>query len=239
MKETIYTIPLTEALENTNECIFCHLEDKMEQEQIAYALGPAMMEPDYRILSNEKGFCRRHTHKLSKAQKALPFALVLDTRMDEVLRVLKQNKPTATKSGFFSGKKTKTEELTRAVCSLTKTCLVCERIDATMEKFFKTFWYLFDKETDFQQRILDGNGFCLHHFGTLLSSAGDYLSGAKRERYTGALYDTQMRALEQTKKEIHGFVKQFDYRSNEEDRKGPKNAHLLCAARLSRSFERD
>ena len=104
MKETIYTIPLSEALEANDECAFCFLEDKLEKEQIEYALGPAMMEPDYRILSNEKGFCRRHIEKMARAKKALPLALVLDTRADEVLKILESVRPEEGKGGLF-GKK--------------------------------------------------------------------------------------------------------------------------------------
>ena len=94
MKETIYTIPLSESLEQDSECPFCYLENKLESEQIDYCLGPAMMEPDHRILSNTKGYCRRHMDQLAGAKRALPFALVLDTRMDEVIQTLEDARGT-------------------------------------------------------------------------------------------------------------------------------------------------
>lgn len=238
MKETIYTIPLTEALEENCQCAFCFLEDKLEKEQVEYALGPAMMEPDYRILSNEKGFCRRHMEKLAKSKRALPFALVLDTRTDEVIKLLESVRPAGNKGGFFSKKTSDSEKLTDLADSLTDSCLVCERIQSTMDKFCDTFWYLYDKEADFKGRVLSGKGFCLHHFAQLLKTM-KRISGAKRETYAEELYNLQMKNLRKTKEDVHGFVKQFDYRSDKENWQGPKDAHLLCAARLSGSFERD
>ncbi|MBQ3181162.1 MAG: hypothetical protein IJB50_00145 [Clostridia bacterium] len=89
MVESVYTIPLTEALDEDCDCLFCYLEEKIEREQIEYALGAAMMEPDFRILSNEKGYCRHHVGMMARAKKALPLALVLDTRCDEVLKKIK------------------------------------------------------------------------------------------------------------------------------------------------------
>ena len=238
MKEAIYTIPLTEALDENCECMFCFLSDKLEREQVEYALGPAMMEPDYRIQSNAKGFCRRHIEKMSKAKKALPLALVLDTRSDEVIRLLKAVAPEGGRGGLFSSKKTGSERLTETARELVKTCLVCERIENTTQKFYRTFWYLYGKEPDFRQRVLSGKGFCLPHFAGLLE-AMDKVSGGKKEVFARELFDSELKALEQMKEDVHGFAKQFDYRSDKENWKGPKDAHYLCAARLSGSIERD
>lgn len=237
MKETIYTIPLTEALEEPCECAFCFLEDKLESQQIEYALGPAMMEPDYRILSNEKGFCRRHIEKMARAKKALPLALVLDTRSDTVIEKLKAFDTKTEKHGLFKKKEKLAEALTETVNGLASTCLVCERIAATMNKFYHTFWYLYGKETDFREKVLSGKGFCLHHFAGLLSAMDKV--GGKKETFAAQLLELERKAFETMKEDVHGFVKQFDYRSNKENWQGKKDAHLLCAERLSGSFERD
>ncbi len=237
MKETIYTIPLTEAMEEDSQCAFCFLEDKLEQEQVEYALGPAMMEPDYRILSNEKGFCRRHVEKMARGKKALPLALVLDTRADEVIKILESVRPDAGKSGLFGKKENGYEKLSETAEKLSGTCLICERIRATLEKFYHTFWYLYGKEPDFKERVLSGKGFCLHHFAGLLSAMDK--TGGKKEQFAKELYEMEMKVLYNMKEDVHGFTKQFDYRADKENWQGPKDAHLLAAARLSQSFERD
>lgn len=233
MVESIYTIPLTDALSENCDCIFCYLEEKLEKEQVEYALGPAMMEPDFRVLSNEKGYCRHHIGMMAKKRRALPLALVLDTRCDEVLKKLKQSHNSFKKTKFFKKEKTLEDTLN----SLVGTCLVCERIEKTMQKFINTFWYLYGKEPEFRQRFLDGKGVCLPHFAKLISQSG--VCGAKKSIYEKELYDLEMKMLEHDKNEVHGYTKQFDYRSDKDDWKVKKDAHLNCAKRLSGRFERE
>ena len=60
MKEQIYTIPVNEVYDTDCECPLCELEKKLEKETLDYALGAAMMEPEFRMESNEKGFCNHH-----------------------------------------------------------------------------------------------------------------------------------------------------------------------------------
>ncbi|MBQ3119197.1 MAG: hypothetical protein IJC10_05505 [Clostridia bacterium] len=237
MVESIYTIPLTDALDQDCDCMFCYLEDKLEGEQIEYALGAAMMEPDFRILSNEKGYCRHHIGMMARAKSALPLALILDTRCDEVINQLKAVDFSA-KGGLFKKEKSPAEKLSEVVTKLDSTCLVCERIEHTMEKFANTFWYLYGKEPEFKKRFLESRGVCIHHFAKLMNALLN-VSGSKRDEFVRELYDLQMKVLENEKCEVQGFTKQFDYRSDKGEWKVARDAHLNCAARLSGSFERE
>ena len=88
MKETIYTIPVNEAYSVDCECPLCELEKKLETEAVQYSLGSAMMEPDYRILSNEKGYCNRHYNMMFNTENKLALALVLDTHLMEVRKTV-------------------------------------------------------------------------------------------------------------------------------------------------------
>ena len=49
------------------------------------ALGGAMMEPDTRIATNEKGFCPRHFAQLYDAQNRLSLALMTHTHLKDVM----------------------------------------------------------------------------------------------------------------------------------------------------------
>ncbi len=237
MIESIYTIPLTEAMDEHTDCMFCFLEGKLEREQIEYVLGAAMMEPDFRILSNEKGYCRHHIGMMARAKKALPLALVLDTRCAEVIKQL-EGVDLSANSGLLKKGKSAAEKLCDAVTKLDSTCLVCERIERTMEKFTNTFWYLYNKEPDFRKRFLESKGVCMHHFATLLKGL-ENVSGSKKDVFAKELYDLQMKVLRHEQSEVHGFVRQFDYRSDKNEWKVAKDAHLKCAARLSGGFERE
>ena len=63
--EQIYTIPVNEAFDAAAEkpelgCPFCALYRKLQNDELDIILGASMMEPDVRIQTNEKGFCKEH-----------------------------------------------------------------------------------------------------------------------------------------------------------------------------------
>lgn len=237
MVESIYTIPLTDAMDEDTPCMFCYLEEKLEQEQIEYALGAAMMEPDFRILSNEKGYCCHHAKMMVNAQKALPLALVNDTRCEEVLKNLK-SLDTSKKGGLFKKGQSFCDDFCQMSDALASTCLICERIEKTMEKFTNTFWYLYGKELDFRQKFLSGKGVCIHHLQGLTKALAN-VSAAKRETFAKELYELELKVLEHEKEQVHGFTKQFDYRSDKGEWNVARDAHILCAGRLSGFVKRD
>ena len=66
MKESIYTIPLTEVFEPKDGCPICRLRDILEKRMVDYITGAAMMELDVRIETNKKGFCLNHYNQMLK-----------------------------------------------------------------------------------------------------------------------------------------------------------------------------
>ncbi|MBE7064154.1 MAG: hypothetical protein E7390_10290, partial [Ruminococcaceae bacterium] len=60
MRDTIYTIPLTDVFEPKDGCPLCRLYDILEERCVEYIMGAAMMEPDVRVETNRLGFCRHH-----------------------------------------------------------------------------------------------------------------------------------------------------------------------------------
>lgn len=77
MKEQIYTIPVNEVYDTDCECPLCELEKKLEKETLDYALGAAMMEPEFRMESNEKGFATITVQCFSVCQTNLHCRLCL------------------------------------------------------------------------------------------------------------------------------------------------------------------
>ena len=107
MKEKIYTIPVNEAFDTECECPLCVLSSRLEAEAVEYALGAAMMEPDYRIVSNEKGYCNNHYKMLLEKPNKLSLTLTMDTHYDELLKKIISLKESAMemkdeKKGLFS-----------------------------------------------------------------------------------------------------------------------------------------
>ena len=56
MKEKLYTMELTDAVKAGDECLFCWLERKLEQENLEFVLGSSYMEGDIREETSIKGF---------------------------------------------------------------------------------------------------------------------------------------------------------------------------------------
>lgn len=84
MKEKLYTIELTDALNSRDECLFCWLERKLERENLEFVLGSSYMESDVREKTSEKGFCRNHTKMMYDYGNTLGNAWILKSRMEHM-----------------------------------------------------------------------------------------------------------------------------------------------------------
>lgn len=83
MEEKIYTIPVTEAFEKKDGCPFCRLRRDLENTERDLIMGASMMEPDIRIKTNARGFCRRHYKKMFDLNNRLSLALMLESHLKE------------------------------------------------------------------------------------------------------------------------------------------------------------
>ena len=86
MKEKIYTIPVNDAFRrNDRDCPLCVLREGLETQLLDYYLGPSLMEPDVRVSTNERGFCRTHANALhARENNRLGLGLMLHTRLTRV-----------------------------------------------------------------------------------------------------------------------------------------------------------
>ncbi len=188
MKEHNYTIPLTEALEAEVSCFLCKIEDELEERALEYYMGAAVMEPNVRIETNEKGFCRHHAEEMLEMPKKLPLLLALQTRLDAIEKNFKKEK----KPGRIPE----------------KTCAVCERAQGHMDKCLDNCLWLLKKEPDFLHKYMESEGVCLHHFHALSEKMGR----ADGELYT-QLHTHMEKKLEKLSADIDSFTRSFDYRN--------------------------
>ena len=77
-----------------------------------------MMEPEFRMESNEKGFCNHHCSMLFGMSNKLALSLVLDTHLEEIRKKLDTLKKSASalkkqKGGLF--KKTASADFSKAL----------------------------------------------------------------------------------------------------------------------------
>lgn len=139
MAEKIYTIPINEAFDKTLEsetpdCPLCLLRRMLEKNEIERITGAAMMEPDVRIETNKKGFCRRHFDMMTGGGGSrLPIALMLESHIAET------EKEIFSGGTLFDGKGAKEEE---KLARLEASCYVCSRVDDAFSKMLGTVIYL-------------------------------------------------------------------------------------------------
>ena len=83
MKEKLYTIPLNDAMMANDECPFCFVERKVEQDLMDFVLGSAAsyMESDVRDATDRAGFCRAHFKKMFDYGNTLGNAWILKTHL--------------------------------------------------------------------------------------------------------------------------------------------------------------
>jgi hypothetical protein len=235
MKEKIYTIPVTEAFSEDCECPLCLLESRLEKEYIDYYLGPSLMEPDCRIDTNKKGFCRRHYELLyNRQENRLGLGLITDTHITEQLGKLKKAaKPlidgseSAEGPGFSLGSlaakfgsKSQPDsgpvsKVLKLLMELENSCTICGRMEYTMDRYLDVVMYLWSKERDFKQTFSEKKGFCLVHLRMLIQAAEKYLNAGDRKKFLRVLMLQQLEHMDRIEKELEWFTKKFDYRYND------------------------
>lgn len=239
MKEKIYTIPVNEAFDESTKCPLCYLRQKLEKEAVDYALGAAMMEPDYRIVSNEKGYCNRHFSMMLPKKEKLSLALVLETHMDEVLKKLQtvNNELSSIKeekSSIFKRKASASPEgMAEKIADITSSCVICDKINSTMERFVGVVFYLWEKEEDFRQKLINSKGFCLPHLKILTDGAFKTLGKKKACEFLETVYEKEKAELYKLREDVHKFTLKFDYRNAGEKWGSEIDAPKRCIERLS------
>lgn len=221
MKEQIYTIPINEAMEAETECPLCMLFRKCEEEEVDYVLGAAMMEPDFRIESNKKGYCRRHFEMMFKKTNKLSLALVMETHLAEnenqfaefgkAVEALKDGK-----QGLFKKNNSKqtASELAQMLKEREGSCVICDKINYTMGRYISVFADMWRTEPEFRKKAEESKGFCLPHTRMLLEVA-DKLPEKDRTEFVVFLYEKQKSELERIRGDVHKFILKFDYRNKD------------------------
>ena len=208
MKERIYTIALNDAIGEKCGCVLCALEKKLEEDAAAYFLGPSLMEPDGRQLTNEKGFCRRHMNMLLGRGNRLGLALTLETHLKELadsLSVKKKRGLTGASVDF----RMCSEELYSRFCS----CALCDKLNMQMLAAAENMVFLLENEQEFREKFEASGGLCLEHFALTVQASEKELSGKKAEKFISYLYKFQKKETIRLNELVHEFTLSFDYRS--------------------------
>lgn len=230
MKEKIYTIPINDAFDLNCECAVCEFIKKEEESRIEYTLGASMMEPDFRIETNKKGFCQRHSQMLYDFGNRLSYALVLESRLDylqnELSKIEKNIKKHAPKK-ISIGKTKLKDEVTKSEKNFSETvnsCAVCDRLNKVLIDFTDNIFYLYKTDDEFKTKFFKSKGFCIQHFNLLLNRAVLQLNDIELSEFSEKLVKSEKENIERIKEDVSWFTKKFDYRYKDEDWKNSRDA---------------
>ena len=200
MKEDICTIPINEIFDESDGCPFCRLRKKLESRALDYISGAAMMEPDIRIKTNEKGFCEKHYAGLVSCGKRLPVALMLQSHCNEI------------RFSLFGGSASakKKAEKARAFHS---GCYVCDSVDFNFRNLLVQFTRMYKQDDDFRKAFTLQPRLCLPHYADLLSVGEKELDKRSFAKLSDDCDLMLARTLKEEYDRISAFCKSFDYNS--------------------------
>jgi hypothetical protein len=240
MKEKIYTIPVNEAYDADCSCPLCYLEEKLETDAIDYALGAAMMEPDYRTESNAKGYCNRHFEQMYNRPNKLSLALVLETHLEEIRKKLdiyeKEISSLESSKTCFFKKSTASDtaaKISSQIDNISKTCIICEKIDKTITRYCDVLLYMWANDENFKNKFRNSKGLCLKHEKKLLDIISQSLNDKQAREFIKELYYKQKQELEKKQDLLHKFVLKFDYRYHDMELGEAQNAPLDTIEKIS------
>lgn len=213
MAEKIYTIPVNEAFDKKDGCPFCMLYEMLAAREFEILMGGAMMEPDVRIATNEKGFCDEHFAMLLGLQKRLQAGLMLESHLSE--KVI---------PAISGGALTKPEKVGEKALSLSSDCYICDRVNDKLSKMFVTAAYLFDTDGAFKKKLAEQPYFCLRHYGRFLKTASHELNKKKFAEFYGIISEKEKSYANELLGDVSWYCKKFDYRYKDEDWKNSKDS---------------
>lgn len=243
MKEKLYTIPLTDAFNSKDECPFCFIERKLEQDAIEYALGSSAsyMQSDTREQTDKLGFCREHYKKMYQYGNTLGNALILQTRLKkfnaDFEKACKQYSPVGKK--LFGKGSTEKNSLVSFLEIESSTCFICNHIDNTFERYIATFFYLLKKEPTFFDLVKESKGICMDHLARIIDEAPNYLSVKEQENFIPTILDLSIQNMHRLQEEVDWLVDKFDYRNADADWKNSRDALPRGIGKLAGGYPAD
>ena len=199
MKESIYTIPISEVFEPKCGCPLCTLYQTLEERWVEYITGAAMMEPDIRVETNRHGFCNRHFDMMLGQRNRLSVALILQTRLAWIDQSLNED---AKAPGLF--KKAEPAQ---------DSCFVCQKIDNEFARIGSNLVTVWNRESDFRKLYSEQEFLCYPHGRMLLNAGRATLRKEKLAEFSAATATLLRRQLQPLKADIDAFCNLFDYRN--------------------------
>lgn len=246
MKETLYTIPLNDAVNAGDECPFCFIERQVEQNLLDFILGSgsSYMESDIREATDKAGFCRTHFKKMFDYGNTLGNGWILKTHYMKINQEMAQQfKNYVPSRSTLMGKFKKSSERQNAIGAWVeekeKSCYICNRFAETYDRYMDTFFIMYKKDQEFREKVKQSKGFCLHHFGDLCEASETRLNDKEKKDFYPEVFALMEKNMERLQEDVVWLVDKFDYRNKEADWKNSKDAIQRGMQKLKGGYPAD
>ncbi len=243
MKEKLYTIPLTDAFHENDECPFCYIERKLEQDALDYTIGnsSSYMQSDTRAKTDESGFCRKHFKQMYQYGNTLGNSLILHTHMknfnNKFSKVCKQYHPLQKKA--FGRTTLEKDSVSQFLEEHLSSCFICDYIENNYQRYLATFFYLLKHEDSFFELVINSKGFCMEHLHDILIAAPKHLNEKEQTKYMVPIIELSQKNLLRVESDISWLIDKFDYRNSDADWKNSKDALPRGMQKLSGGYPTD
>lgn len=200
MREDICSIPINDIFGPKDGCPFCRMRDMLEDRMSTYITGAAMMEPDVRVETNQKGFCKTHFDMILERGSRLSVALILESLLDNI------------KDDIMPRSKPPIKKILPKAEAREKSCFVCENVDKNMEHLSSTVIKMWSSDEEFRRLYAAQDHICASHYTFILKAAmkmpKKYLSDFRD--ITQSLAEKYIDVL---RGDVTHFCRMFDYRN--------------------------
>ena len=245
MKEQLYTIPLNDAVNAGDECPFCFIERNVEQDLLDYVLGSgsSYMEADMRAITDSEGFCRDHFKKMFTYGNTLGNGWILKTHYMNIRREMDKEF-----KSFRPGKVSLMNKLKKAPSSNSlvnwareteKSCYICGQFEKTYQRYLDTFFYLWNNDPEFVEKVSRSKGCCIPHFGDLCEKADETLSDSKKDEFYSMMKRLMTENFDRLQEDVSWLVEKFDYQNQDADWKNSKDAVQRGMQKLKGGYPAD
>jgi len=221
MKYTLDTAPVLDAYKADCECPLCKLRIASEDSYVESMLSSAYMEPDYRLRTNEIGFCVRHFELMYNRRNRLGVALMTHTHMIEVIKSLEDMLASGDlkRAGLLASLRGKGDKggegLPQKIRARVDGCFICEQMGNSIDRYAYTIAQLYFSNSEFKAMFDKSKGFCLPHLALVLEMAEKTLTAQQLPVFKKAVADVEIPNLKRIEGELEWFTLKFDYRNND------------------------
>lgn len=231
MKFELETIPVWESYTEQSGCPICYLAESLEKRYVDFFLGGAVMAPEVRVEVNKKGFCPRHWVLLYNGKNKLGLSLMVRTHRDESEAAIEK---VLSKLSGKAGEK-QVDAACARIQELSKTCLVCDKIEHTLDNYRFTIAKLHQTNEEFRAAFAASSGICRPHLPGVVRVAASVLRGDAATTFFVTLKNVLARRARAEAADLDAWIESFDYKAKEpltdEQRQAPaRNIKRLAGA---------